>query len=60
MGLFFMCIYCIKKRFITGGFESASKNYIGLYGLQTAQLRHHEKQEKQSGSSGNEKILQIL
>ena len=31
-----------------GGAESESKNYIGVFGVQTAQLQHHEEQEKRS------------
>ncbi len=31
-----------------GGAESESKNYIGVYRVQAAQLQHHEEQEERS------------
>ncbi len=31
-----------------GGAESESKDYIGVFGVQTAQLQHHEEQEERS------------
>ena len=37
-----------------------SKSYPCVYGMQTAQLRHDEKQEKHTGQVGDEQVLQIL
>ena len=43
-----------------GGAVHASKGYIILHGVQTAQLQHDEKQEKQPRTPGDEQVLQIL
>ena len=43
-----------------GGAESESKNYIGVYRVQAAQLQHHEEQEERSRQTWNEQVLQIL
>jgi len=43
-----------------GGAFHARHDYFSLHGLQAAQLYDDQEQEKQSGSFGNEKVLQVL
>ena len=45
---------------IHGGGGCASKDYIGMYGMQAAQLQHDEGKEESSGQNGNQEILQVL
>ena len=76
MGYIFLCVFknavnpkCSRRkgqRFMreaimkTGGAESESKNYIGVFGVQAAQLQLYEEQEERPRQTWNEQVLQIL
>ena len=46
--------------FFTEVVSCASKNYIGLHGMQAEKLQYHKGKKEPSRQNGNQEVLQIL
>ena len=64
-GFFFLCYFSKLRKETSIKFRirrcrDESKNHFGLQRVQTEKLQHDEEQEKRSGPSGDEQVLQVL